>query len=62
MKLNRLKEIMKKYEELRERVEQLKRMRQWVIDAENILNGSWVEIPEGMKGDRESLHAVVEHE
>ena len=55
MKLDRLKEIMKKYEELRERVEQLKRMRQWVIDAENILNGSWVEIPEGMKGDRESL-------
>ncbi len=33
----------------------MKRMRKWVIDAENILNGSWVEIPEGMKGDRESL-------
>jgi hypothetical protein len=36
-------------------VEELKRMRQWVIDAENILNGSWVEIPEGMKGEREIL-------
>jgi len=30
-------------------------MRQWVIDAENILNGSWVEIPEEMRGDRETL-------
>lgn len=30
-------------------------MRQWIIDAENILNGSWVEVPEEMKGDRESL-------
>jgi hypothetical protein len=36
-------------------VEELKRMRQWVIDAEHILNGSWVEIPEGMKGEREKL-------
>lgn len=26
-----------------------------MIDAEHILNGSWVEIPEGMQGDRESL-------
>jgi hypothetical protein len=44
-----------KREQWRERVEQMKRMRQWVIDAENILNGSWIEIPEGMKGDREKL-------
>ena len=36
-------------------MEELKRMRQWVVDAENILNGSWVEIPEGMKGEREIL-------
>jgi hypothetical protein len=62
MKMKRLKEILSKREIWRERVEQLKKMRQWVIDAENILSGSWVEIPEGMKGDRESLHAVVEHE
>ena len=55
MKLNRLKEILEKREAWRERVEQLERMRQWIIDAENILNGSWIEIPEGMKGDRESL-------
>jgi hypothetical protein len=33
----------------------MKRMRQWVLDAENILNCSWIEIPEGMKGDRETL-------
>jgi len=55
MKLKRLKEIVSRREIWRKRVERLKRMRQWVIDAENILNGSWVEIPEGMKGDRESL-------
>lgn len=50
-----MKEILDKREKWRERVEQLKRMRQWVVDAENILNGSWVKIPEGMKGERESL-------
>jgi hypothetical protein len=55
MKLKRLKEILRRREIWRERVEQLNRMRQWVVDAENILNGSWVEIPEGMKGDRETL-------
>ena len=36
----------------------MKRMRQWIIDAENILNGSWVEIPEGMKDDRETLQKL----
>lgn len=36
-------------------MEQMKRMRQWVIDAENILNGSWVEIPEESQDDRETL-------
>ena len=55
MKLKRLKDILRKREIWRERVERLKRMRQWVIDAENILNGSWIEIPEGSKGDRETL-------
>jgi hypothetical protein len=55
MKLKRLKEIIEKRDLWREKVEQLKRMRQWVIDAENILNCSWVEIPEGMKGDQETL-------
>jgi hypothetical protein len=55
MKLKRLKELLSRREIWREKVERLKRMRQWVIDAENILNSSWVEIPEGMKGDREML-------
>jgi hypothetical protein len=55
MKLNRLKEILRKREIWREKVERLKRMRQWVIDAENILNSSWVEIPEGMKENQEML-------
>ena len=30
-------------------------MKQWVIDAENILNSSWVEIPEDRSGNREDL-------
>jgi len=55
MKLKRLKEIIEKREIWREKVEQLKRMMQWVIDAENILNCSWVEVPEGMKSDQEKL-------
>jgi len=46
---------MEKREIWRERIEQLKRMKQWVIDAENILNSSWVEIPEGSKENREDL-------
>ena len=62
MKLKRLKELLSRRERWRERVERLKQMRQWVVDAENLLNSSWVEIPEGIKGDRETLHAVVEHE
>lgn len=44
---------MGKREIWRERIEQLKRMRQWVLDAENILNGSWVEIPEKGKNNKE---------
>ena len=31
----------------REHIEQCKRMRQWVLDAEDILNGSWAEVQEG---------------
>lgn len=37
----------------RERIEQVKRMRQWVLDTEHILNGSWAEIPEQGKNDKE---------
>jgi len=37
----------------RERIEQAKRMRQWALDAEHILNGSWAEIPEQGKNDKE---------
>ena len=37
----------------RERIEQVKRRRQWVLDAEHILNGSWAEIPEQGKNDKE---------
>jgi len=33
-------------ENWREYIEQNKRMRQWVLDAENILDGSWAEVPE----------------
>ena len=34
----------------REKIEQLKRMRQWVRDAEHILDGSWAQIPEQSEG------------
>ena len=30
----------------------MKRMRQWVVDAEEIFNGSWVEVPEGTQENR----------
>lgn len=33
---------MEEREEWREQIEQSKRMRQWVLDAEHILDGSWV--------------------
>ena len=45
-KLKRLKQIVAEQENWREYIEQNKRMRQWVLDAENILDGSWAEVPE----------------
>lgn len=33
----------------------MKKMRQWVVDAEDLLSGSWIEIPEGFQGDQEKL-------
>jgi hypothetical protein len=35
--------MMKERERWRESIESIKRMRQWVLDAEDILNGSWAE-------------------
>ena len=40
-KLDRLKQIVQEREQWREQIEQSKRMRQWVLDAEDILAGSW---------------------
>ena len=34
----------------REKIEQLKRMKQWVLDAEHILDGSWAQVPEQSDG------------
>ena len=37
---------MKEREQWRGHIESLKRMRQWVLDAERILDGSWAQLPE----------------
>ena len=37
---------MQEREQWREHIDSLKRMRQWVLDAERILDGSWAESPE----------------
>jgi len=44
--LKRLKQIVAERETWREPIEQCKRMRQWVLDAESILDGSWAEVQE----------------
>lgn len=41
-----MKQIVKERDIWREPIEQCKRMRQWVLDAENILDGSWEEVQE----------------
>ena len=42
-----MKQIVEERESWREPIEQCKRMRQWVLDAEDILDGSWAEMQEG---------------
>jgi hypothetical protein len=53
--LDRLKQIIGKREKLREQIKQIERMRQWVLDAEHILDGSWAEIQEQNDGTKESV-------
>lgn len=42
-KVDRLRHILQEREQWRERVEQVKRMRQWVLEAEHLLDGLWSE-------------------
>lgn len=42
-KVDRLRHILQEREQWCERVEQIKRMRQWVLDAEHLLDGLWSE-------------------
>jgi hypothetical protein len=42
-KLNRLKQIIKERENWRKQLEEIEIMRQWVVDAEHILDGKWIE-------------------
>lgn len=42
-KLDRLKQIIKERENWREQLEEAESMRQWVVDAEHILDGKWIE-------------------
>lgn len=45
-------------EKWREPIEQSKRMRQWVLDAEHILDGSWAPVEElGGTGERDRRNA-----
>ena len=53
-KLVRLKQIVGNREIWREKIEQLKRMRQWVLEASHILDGSWAEVPEQSDGSEHS--------
>ncbi len=52
-KLDRLRHILQEREQWRERVERVKRMRQWVLDAEHLLDGLWSEqTPPTPKGEQ----------
>ncbi len=46
MKLNRLKEVVRRRTQWQEQVTSLKRMREWVVTAEHILSGEWALSPE----------------
>lgn len=48
-----MKQIVEEREIWREPIEQCKRMRQWVLDAEDILDGSWAEMQEGSSASQQ---------
>lgn len=57
-KLDRLRHILQEREPWRERVEQVKRMRQWVLDAEHLLDGPWSEhAPPTPQGEQRAQEA-----
>ena len=51
-KLARLKVIVAERSSWLEQLEQVKRMRQWVLDAEHILDGSWAKSGEGVSNKK----------
>jgi hypothetical protein len=58
-KLARLKQILGRRERWREKIEQIKRMKQWVLDIEHILDGSWAEIPDKDPQSPQSTKKVI---
>src|SRR5262249_15918363 len=53
-KLDRLKQIVEERNHWRERIDQMRRMRQWVLDAEKMLDGTWNEQEEYRKNRHRS--------
>jgi hypothetical protein len=57
-----LRQILEEREVWRGQIESLKRMRQWVLDAEHILDGSWAEQTDGKKiQDKDTPNALPDH-
>jgi len=57
-----LRQILEEREVWRGQIESLKRMRQWVRDAEHILDGSWAEQTDGKKiQDKDTPNALPDH-
>jgi hypothetical protein len=53
--MHSLKQILQEREQWRGHIEMLKRMRQWVLEAERILDGSWAEHPRTETDQGETL-------
>jgi hypothetical protein len=51
-KLARLKTIVQERSQWAQQIASLKRMRQWVLDAEHILNGSWAKRGERLSNQK----------
>jgi hypothetical protein len=51
LQLNYLEQLLNEREGWREQIESIRRMRQWVLDAEHILDGSWAEPSDEIKDE-----------
>jgi hypothetical protein len=51
LRLNRLQEIVHLHEEKKEALASIRMMREWVLEAESIFDGSWASCPEERSND-----------